>query len=881
MSSEKIHGLGIRQRILLLTLLPLLFISLLLGGYFTYTRLQDAEETLIDRGQLLARLVASSSEFGFITNNNQLLKSISKGPFLEQEVADILFLNERYELILRSANFHVDLQPAAPQTYQQDGYWYFVQPIRTTGIPFLDNTEFQEPEKITDIIGWVLVAMTEAKKNKQEEQILVTSSLLLLIGVMFTFFLAQRFGRSISLPLLELSHVMGKLQTGHLVSRVTNTYTGEFNSLAHGLNELADTVQQSIEIKENKIDLATRKLQSTLHHLEKQNNALLIARKLAEDANKAKDDFLARMSHELRTPLTSVVGFTRLLKQTSCSDEQLEHIRIINQTSQLLLSIIDDILDFSKLQQDAISIEEIPFSLEDIVYAVLEMQAPQAHEKGLELVAHMPERSCLDAQGDPTRIHQIVSNVVANAVKFTNSGSVEVQVESTLVNEQRSLFTIKIIDTGIGIPAHQLEQLFKAFTQADTSITRRFGGSGLGLIISEKLTELMGGKLTMTSQEGVGTTLTLLLPLKTKHREFTLSNSIKASKKSILYYEENASLRRAITTMLDKYASTLHVAKHLDEWVKLAPEYQTVMIGIPAEQEKQNAYLKILSQPLTHNPELLVFAPNGLDISTIPSSITILKKPIRPFRLFERLHLTVDVEPTREELIRPQRTIKVVLAEDNELNRLLINKILNTFNIQTVIAKTGLETIKLVNETNPDIVIMDAHMPIMDGFEATKRIKAVWPDLPVIALTASIIEREHLALYEAGVTKVLLKPINDNELLSTITSLTFHSSTALTLTQNNTYTEKSNIEQYNITREQLKQELQSLSRQLSQGFTSQNINIVREINHQLAGIVGLYELPEIENCVCEIEALIRKQSIDWSVLWKVIWRLTRLLKIQE
>ncbi len=875
MSITLLHKFGIRQRILLLTLLPLLFISLLLGGYFTYTRLQDAEQSLVERGQLLARLIASSSEFGFITNNNELLKSLTKGPLLEQDVADILFLNGKYELILRSAKFNVDLKVSTAKTYQENQYWYFTQPIVTTGIPFLDNAEFQESEQIVDTVGWVIVVLSESRKIKKEEQIFLANSMLLLVGFVFTFILARRFGKRISQPILELTQVMEKIQAGDYEARITNTYTGEFNSLAFGLNKLADTIHKSIKNQEYRIELATRRLQSTLDHLEQQNSALGTARKRADEANKAKDDFLARMSHELRTPLTSVVGFAKLLQKTPCSDEQLENIRIINRTSQMLLSIIDDILDFSKLQQDAISIENIPFNLADVIYDVLEMQAPQAHEKGLELIANMPDIAFEEVEGDPTRLQQIISNIISNAVKFTNDGCVEVHLETKQMNTLQSVFTIRVIDSGIGIPQVQLKKLFKAFTQADTSITRRFGGSGLGLVIAERLTELMGGKLSMSSVEGKGTTLTLTIALKIgQQKEQCITNTEKSSK-TVLYYEANNALRNTMAIALEKQISTVIPTNDLTKLLRLTDTYDAIIMGIPAKHGYQESVLAAISLLQSNGTQLIVLSPNYANLSELSAELTILNKPVRPHYIYQALSVVPKIKQITAETKTTEHQIRVVVAEDNEFNSILIKKILGTYNFQTFSASTGLEAIKLVQEHSPDIVLMDAHMPIMDGFEATQQIKERWPDLPIIALTANIIQREHTALYDAGVTKVLLKPINDKELLDNISLLTQESLS--TKAQNLSARPTTALIEYDIKHDQVHKELQSLTEKLKQAYGLQNITALKEINHQLAGISGLYELPEVECCVAEIQALLESDAPSWRAIWRLIWRLSRSL----
>ena len=880
MKTLSLPKIGIRHRILLLTLLPLLFISLILGGYFTYTRFQDAELNLIERGQLLARLLASSSEFGLITNNHELLQATSKGPLLEQDVSDILFLNGRYEVIQRSAQFPINLKIGAPSAYQQDQYWYFTQPVVTTGIPFLDNPEFQDTEQIIDTVGWVVIVVSETRTLKQQEQILLTSGTLLIIGIIITFLIAQRFGKRISHPILSLTRVMEEIQNGNLDARMSHTYTGEFNLLSQGLNDLADTVQKSITDQKTRVELATRRLQSTLHHLEQQNAALAKARRQADEANQAKDDFLARMSHELRTPLTSVVGFARLLQTTSCSDEQLEHIRIINQTALMLLSIVDDILDFSKLQRDAISLERIQFSLEGIIYDVLEMQAPSAFDKSLELISHIQSAPNLEVLGDPTRLRQVISNLVANAIKFTDKGTIEVHLESSTLNTQQSMFTIKVIDTGIGIPQKHLDQLFQAFMQADTTITRRFGGSGLGLVITKKLTELMGGKLFMVSQEEQGTTVTLQIPLRTHIHLNKNQERSDFLTTPILLFEENVSLRRSIVNTLESRVRTVHSVKSLEKFLQLAPKFHIAILSLPSKVDALPIFFSAAEQVIKEAIELILIHPSNITLPKPLQNITTINKPLRPSGLYRALrlehspaHLPVD------ENDKSLENLRIVVAEDNKFNQLLIHTVLRTFHIDVFSAETGLEAIELVEKNQPDCVIMDVHMPVMDGLEATKRIKSIYPDLPVIALTANIIEHEHLALLKAGISSVLLKPINEAELINTIKSLTKTLESPSIQTQTPVDAQTLKLDKYNIPQAWLYNEMNQLTDKLTDAVKSLNSRSVREINHQLSGLAGLYELPEVECCTIEIHDLLSTPEQNWNELWKRAWRLSRLIRV--
>jgi two-component system sensor histidine kinase BarA len=501
------------------------------------------------------------------------------------------------------------------------------------------------------------------------------------------------------------------------------------------------------------------------------------------------------------------------------------------------------------------------------------MQAPQAHDKGLELIANLPDAEDLDVIGDPTRLRQIISNIISNAVKFTESGSIECHLSIKPLNKQQNLFTVEITDTGIGIPEHQLEQLFKAFTQADTSITRRFGGSGLGLVIAKKLTELMGGKLSINSVENQSTTLTLNLPLHIGIQSHKVIRNNTATCDSIIYYEESAPLQKIIGNVLEQHVNQVIFVESINKLKEKAVN-NNVIISIPANTQKQAVLFDTISEISKYCIKLVLLSPNCANLPSA-KNISILNKPIRPSSLYQASRLTSSTTITNKEPPKDGNKIKVVIAEDNEFNRILINKILNSFNIRSFTAKTGLEAIQLVKEEQPDVVLMDAHMPVMDGFQATVHIKDLWPNLPIIALTANIIESEHIALYKAGVSKVLLKPINDLELFETISSLTTFAAQVKQETSSNT--QITDLQKYDINPEQLEYELSSLSEQLLIAVKTYQINMISEINHQIAGIAGLYELPEIECCVSNLQELITKDTTDWPSIWKVIWRLIRIL----
>ena len=758
-------GLGskltIRHRVLLLSIIPMLLLAGILGSYFIYSRLDDNTSKLIERGQLMVDLLASAAEFGVISGNQYQLRILSqKTRNSHAEVLDILFYDDQFQLLHRSGQFDVDLRPDSPALQFADDHWTFLSPIFSSALLTDSNPELNFHLSPPEQIGWVAVILS-ARNNIQTRQEMLRNSLMLIgLGLVLTFILASRFGRRITLPIRSLSRVVERLEAGHLDTRAATPHTaGELGLLARGINRMAARIQASSQEQELQIKRATRQLTSTLRHLERQNEELTIARREADKANRAKDEFLARMSHELRTPLTSVVGFSRLLAQTEQTAEQRHYCSIINQTSSLVLSIIDDILDFSRLQSEALQLEQIPFEPRACFKNLLQMQAPMAQEKGLKLTSDLDPKLPPALLGDPTRISQILTNLLSNAIKFTDQGEVRFLARAQVRGGQCTL-KICVQDTGIGISRQQQKHLFQAFSQADNTISRRFGGSGLGLVIAHRLTQLMGGDIRLDSTPGQGTCVHLRLTL-----------------------------------------------------------------------------------PLTSAaPKVSPPNPTGSPEQASPC----YQLPCR---------------------------LRVLLAEDNEFNRLLLNKVLTRAGAEVIEARTGVEAVQIFRQQSLDMVLMDVHMPKMDGIRASRAIRQQTASLPIIALTANVMTHEHEALLQAGVNEVLLKPV-DLSVLFQIMSRHCPLSDAEAITTMEPEQLPDLLE--HVDTEALHKELQHQADALSQAVCNRQITTIRAHVHQLLGLAALYQLPELEAVVAELHQAAVAE--DLRGCWRYSHRLSRLIR---
>lgn len=769
---------SLRARMMILILAPTVLIGLLLSIFFVVHRYNDLQRQLEDAGASIIEPLAVSSEYGMnLQNRESIGQLISVLHRRHSDIVRAISVYDDHNRLFVTSNFHLDPSqmqlPAGapfPRRLSVDRHGD-IMILRTPIISESyspDESAIADAKNTKNMLGYVALELDLKSVRLQQYKEIFISSVMMLFCIGIALIFGWRLMRDVTGPIRNMVNTVDRIRRGQLDSRVEGFMLGELDMLKNGINSMAMSLAAYHEEMQHNIDQATSDLRETLEQMEIQNVELDLAKKRAQEAARIKSEFLANMSHELRTPLNGVIGFTRLTLKTELNPTQRDHLNTIERSANNLLAIINDVLDFSKLEAGKLILESIPFPLRNTLDEVVTLLAHSSHDKGLELTLNIKNDVPDNVIGDPLRLQQVITNLVGNAIKFTESGNIDILVEKRALSNTKVQIEVQIRDTGIGIPERDQSRLFQAFRQADASISRRHGGTGLGLVITQKLVNEMGGDISFHSQPNRGSTFWFHINLDLNPNVIIDGPSTAClAGKRLAYVEPNAT---AAQCTLDLLSDTPVEVVYSPTFSALPlAHYDIMILSVPVTfREPLTMQHERLAKAASMTDFLLLALPCHAQINAEKlkqgGAAACLLKPLTSTRLLPALTEYCQLNHHPEPLLMDTSkiTMTVMAVDDNPANLKLIGALLEDKVQHVELCDSGHQA----KQMQFDLILMDIQMPDMDGIRACELIHQLphQQQTPVIAVTAHAMAGQKEKLLSAGMNDYLAKPIEEEKL---------------------------------------------------------------------------------------------------------------------
>jgi two-component system, NarL family, sensor histidine kinase BarA len=766
--------MALKNRLFALSLGVPLLLTLLYTGYLLVQDSQQRSAMLQSRMEEAIELLSPSLASALNTGDRAALEDLTQRLLDLQGIQSVtLRMRSGAPLLHMGTTQSAPEMPLPEQTILVDveESWRFITPLAVI-------TPQGDSRGVRSNQYWMDLSISNNELELMTYRQLASHALAWLGMALLLLALAYAIQRRFFPALSAQRDALARLNAGDYEYRLPTRGPLELVPLTQAINAIGQHLLNSRNNMRQQIEQTTADLQESMETIEIQNIELDMARRRAQQANRIKSEFLANMSHEIRTPLNGIIGFCRLLGRSRLDARQREWLGHVETASDNLLSLINDILDFSKIEAGKLELESVPIDMVSMVDEVLMLQAPSSQQKDLQLLSLVYDDVPAELIGDPLRIKQVLTNLVHNAVKFTEAGEIIVRV---LVEESDSgapILGVKVSDTGVGLSTELQQRLFQPFSQVSTARTRHHGGSGLGLMICKQLVEQMGGQIAVSSRPGHGSEFSFTLPLRlTGLHQAERQPEVQLDGPQIGIYEPHDATRRALIHLFKRWGAQVQV---IDGSHTLEPAHFALMLVGLRRDDLQGEALRSWNKCLSDLscPVLALVNTNPYDVTELhlPPGSDILPKPFGRIKLADcvRRMLGQSVADSLEKDIpnadRPKPSLhahSVMVVDDILSNRLLVKELLDQAGLECLLAASGEEALALAHEHSVGLVLMDIRMPGMNGVEAMqslRRLGGSWASCPYIALTAHALEDETRKLLDAGMNQVLTKPLQEHSL---------------------------------------------------------------------------------------------------------------------
>ena len=864
-----------------------------LSIYYTYDQFSLISNTQNKYGNFIVKQIRPVTELALLNNELEKLKPILQDIASNDNVNYIRISDaNNQDIIIINGNKDEENK----QTFQLYNF-FEKERYSTFKMPVYHSYQLPDKTYFTEIIANIEIKLDTREATVEKiDHVLKGGSITVLIMFIFSLFIFK-LSKKITSPITSLTSSVRNITAGDLDSHIDQKSTGEIGVLESCINQMKNELKDSRTDLEIQLNVYTEELQQTMEELEIRNAELDITRSKAIYANNAKSEFLANMSHEIRTPLSGIIGFTELLQDTLLSGQQKDYANTIQKSSKNLLEIINDILDLSKIESGKTEITSSEFNIVDIVEDIINLLTPAALEKNIELFYRIEEQVPEIIYSDPFRIHQILTNLIGNAIKFTDNGYVYLQITTGEIEQAESSIKFSVSDTGIGMSSDDKKKLFKAFTQADTSITRRFGGTGLGLVISRKLTLLMNGEIGFDSTKGEGSTFWFSVPVTPVTIESIASE---LAGKKVAFFSNHFIAKQTFKTLFTNAQCivndfSIDALNRLDE-IEIENDITVVFLS---RKEVKNNSLSYFDDLTFSKPSLLIASTRShKKLRNIQQHIfdTAVFTSEKVERIKQKLINSINRKAPEDETDLPINdtntvndwsTINVMVVDDNEVNLRLAEIILHKHKTRVTTAMSGAQALDYASMNSFDIVFMDLHMPGLDGYQTTQKIREITPGKQpvIIALTANALPQEKEKVIKSGMNGILIKPVSNAILQKVINQWVLKESISATEFKEIKIDLPTSIDLNNDARKiifsinlakeftgdneelayelfsMLRAELDSYSKEISKAVNINDIAQLHNVVHKLHGASRCCGTTELKNTSSHIENLINQKIV--------------------